>query len=100
MPPEQVHTSRSDRPARSGPVRQDRALLPTLHPIVVVHIARSPQSLVVQRSSANGIAQLFAELMDRPQVLRHRRNLHLARLNKLLVSAIQQTRDLAIQQPA
>src|ERR1700729_3442236 len=75
-------------------------LIPTLHAVVVVYVARRPQSLVVQNRPPGSLNQLFAELVNRPQVVCRRRNLELARLDKLLVAAVQQSRDLAVQQPS
>jgi hypothetical protein len=75
-------------------------LLPALHAIVVIHIAGGPQSLVVQAGSADRFIQLFGKFMDGAEMVGCSGNLHLARFEELLVAAIHQARDLAVQQPA
>src|SRR4029077_289769 len=72
----------------------------TLHPVVLIHIARSPKSLVIEARRPQPLLHLLAELMQRAQMVRCRRNLQLRRLEELLIAAIQQPRNLAIQQNA
>ncbi len=66
----------------------------------MIHIAGRPQRLVVQACGPDRLIQLFAELVNRTQVVSRSGNLQLTGLDELLVAAIQQPGDLAAQQPA
>ena len=74
--------------------RDCSSLLPPLHPVVHIPVAGRPQRFVVQAGRPGRLVQLLAELVDGVQVLRRRGNLHLRRLQELLVAPVHQPRDL------
>ena len=76
-----VHSRRKLSTARLSKAGQaGKGLLPTLHPVVVVDVARRSQRLVIQVRRTDRQLQLFGELVERAQMVRRRRNLRLARL--------------------
>ena len=83
-------------------LRQLRAALsiPGLYTVVHIHVARRTQRLVVETVAP--IASFSSSLNSwmRAQMVGRGRNLQLERLEELLVAAIQQAGDLAVQQPA
>jgi hypothetical protein len=81
--------------ARNLVVSCHDGLLPPLHPVIHIAVAGRPQRFVVQTRRPGRLIQLFAELVDRPQDVRCRRNLQLRRLQELLVALVHQPRNLA-----
>src|SRR5215469_12552918 len=75
-------------------------LLAALHAIVVVHVARRAEGLVVESRPSSRFVQFFAELVEGTQVIGGGRNLDFAGLEKFLVAPVEQTGDLAAEHTA
>src|SRR6202167_1717713 len=90
-----------DRLARNfpGPLRPvDRRFVVVLKAIVVVGVAHRSQRLVVKTGQPERNLQLLGKRLQRLQVVRSRRNFGLRILQELLVTAVDQLRDLAANQ--
>ena len=66
----------------------------------MVDVAGGAEGLVVEARGAGGFLQLFAEFVDGAEVVGGGRDLQLAGLEELLVAAVEQAGDLAVEQPA
>src|SRR5579863_1730157 len=71
-----------------------------LESVVLIEVAGRAQRLVVKIDIANQCFQLFAERMNRSQLGCRRGQLVLGSLKELLVSAIEEARDLATNEDA
>src|SRR4029077_11148704 len=71
-----------------------------LNPVIGIAIADRTQGLVVQAGLTGGLAQLFRELMQGLEMVGGGRNLCFCGLEELLLSLVDQPRDLAADQDA
>src|ERR1700690_897190 len=97
LPPESLTESMA-RGQLPRTFRRRLGRLTPLQPVILIHVARGPQRLVVEADGPRQLLQLLAEQVNPLQLARRCGQLQIGSLNEILVAPVQQPPNLSVHQ--